>query len=64
MGRYGTTDEVSALIGFLASEGAGYITGQNLRIDGGTHSIPFSPFLISCIASVAVAPVSVTMKFA
>jgi NAD(P)-dependent dehydrogenase (short-subunit alcohol dehydrogenase family) len=35
MGRYGKTDEVAALIGFLASEGAGYITGQNLRVDGG-----------------------------
>jgi NAD(P)-dependent dehydrogenase (short-subunit alcohol dehydrogenase family) len=35
MGRYGRTDEVSALIGFLASDGAGYITGQNLRVDGG-----------------------------
>lgn len=35
MGRLGRTDEVSALIGFLASEGAGYITGQNLRVDGG-----------------------------
>jgi NAD(P)-dependent dehydrogenase (short-subunit alcohol dehydrogenase family) len=35
MRRYGKTDEVSAPIGFLASEGAGYITGQNLRVDGG-----------------------------
>jgi NAD(P)-dependent dehydrogenase (short-subunit alcohol dehydrogenase family) len=35
MRRYGKTDEVSALIGFLALEGAGYITGQNLRVDGG-----------------------------
>ena len=35
MGRYGKTDEVSALVGFLASDGAGYITGQNLRVDGG-----------------------------
>lgn len=35
MGRYGTTDEISALIAFLASDGAGYITGQNLRVDGG-----------------------------
>ena len=28
-------NEISALIGFLASDGAGYITGQNLRVDGG-----------------------------
>ena len=35
MGRYGRTGEVSALIAFLASDGAGYITGQNIRIDGG-----------------------------
>jgi NAD(P)-dependent dehydrogenase (short-subunit alcohol dehydrogenase family) len=35
MGRYGTSEEVAATIAFLASEGAGYITGQNLRIDGG-----------------------------
>jgi NAD(P)-dependent dehydrogenase (short-subunit alcohol dehydrogenase family) len=35
MGRYGRTDEVSALIGFVASDAAAYITGQNLRIDGG-----------------------------
>ncbi len=35
MGRYGSVDEVSATISFLASEGAGYITGQNIRVDGG-----------------------------
>jgi NAD(P)-dependent dehydrogenase (short-subunit alcohol dehydrogenase family) len=35
MGRYGRTDEISATISFLASEGAGYITGQNIRVDGG-----------------------------
>jgi NAD(P)-dependent dehydrogenase (short-subunit alcohol dehydrogenase family) len=40
MGRYGTTAEVSAVIAFLASEGAGYITGQNIRVDGGiTRSV-------------------------
>ena len=40
LGRYGTVDEISELIGFLASEGAGYITGQNLRVDGGvTRSV-------------------------
>jgi len=35
MQRYGTSDEVAATIAFLASHGAGYITGQNLRVDGG-----------------------------
>jgi NAD(P)-dependent dehydrogenase (short-subunit alcohol dehydrogenase family) len=28
-------EEVAATIAFLASEGAGYITGQNIRVDGG-----------------------------
>lgn len=40
MGRYGKTDEIAATIAFLASEGAGYITGQNIRVDGGiTRSV-------------------------
>jgi len=40
MGRYGKSSEIAATIGFLASEGAGYITGQNLRVDGGiTRSV-------------------------
>jgi NAD(P)-dependent dehydrogenase (short-subunit alcohol dehydrogenase family) len=40
MQRYGKTHEISDVIGFLASEGAGYITGQNLRVDGGiTRSV-------------------------
>jgi len=33
--RYGTSDEIAATISFLASDGAGYITGQNIRVDGG-----------------------------
>src|SRR5919108_3924149 len=38
--RYGTSDEIAATIAFLASEGAAYITGQNIRVDGGiTRSI-------------------------
>ena len=35
MGRYGKTDEISETIAFLAGPGAGYITDQNLRVDGG-----------------------------
>lgn len=38
--RYGTSEEVAATIAFLASQGAAYITGQNLRVDGGvTRSV-------------------------
>ena len=40
MGRYGRSDEVSALISYLASDAAAYVTGQNIRIDGGlTRSV-------------------------
>jgi NAD(P)-dependent dehydrogenase (short-subunit alcohol dehydrogenase family) len=34
-GRYGTPQEIGETAAFLLSDGAGYITGQNLRIDGG-----------------------------
>jgi NAD(P)-dependent dehydrogenase (short-subunit alcohol dehydrogenase family) len=40
MGRYGRSEEIAATIAFLASEGAGYMTGQNVRVDGGvTRSV-------------------------
>jgi len=40
MQRYGTSEEIAATIAFLASEGAAYITGQNIRVDGGlTRSV-------------------------
>jgi NAD(P)-dependent dehydrogenase (short-subunit alcohol dehydrogenase family) len=36
MKRYGKSEEIAATVAFLASEGAGYITGQNIRVDGGS----------------------------
>jgi NAD(P)-dependent dehydrogenase (short-subunit alcohol dehydrogenase family) len=40
MRRYGKVEEIAATISFLASDGAAYITGQNIRVDGGlTRSV-------------------------
>lgn len=40
MGRYGRTQEIAKTAAFLCSSDAGYITGQNLRVDGGlTRSV-------------------------
>ncbi len=40
MNRYGRSDEVAGLISYLASDEAAYVTGQNIRIDGGlTRSV-------------------------
>jgi NAD(P)-dependent dehydrogenase (short-subunit alcohol dehydrogenase family) len=35
MKRYGKAEEIAATIAFLVSDGAAYITGQNIRVDGG-----------------------------
>ncbi len=41
MGRYGDSlNEIATTVAFLAGPGGGYITGQNIRVDGGiTRSV-------------------------
>ena len=38
LGRYGTVEEVAALVAFVASPEASYITGANLTVAGGTNA--------------------------
>jgi NAD(P)-dependent dehydrogenase (short-subunit alcohol dehydrogenase family) len=39
-GRYGTVSEIARTVLFLVSSDAGYLTGQNIRVDGGlTRSV-------------------------
>jgi len=36
--RYGRVEDVAALVAFVASPQASYITGANLTVDGGTNA--------------------------
>jgi len=38
LNRFGEADEIAALVGFLASKEAGYITGECISINGGLYS--------------------------
>jgi acetoacetyl-CoA reductase len=37
MGRLAQPEEIAAVVAFLASEEAGYITGANISVNGGMH---------------------------
>lgn len=37
VGRFGTPEEIAALVGFIASEKSAYITGSEIAINGGQH---------------------------
>jgi 3-oxoacyl-[acyl-carrier protein] reductase len=36
--RYGSVDDIAAMVAFVASPQASYITGANLTVDGGTNA--------------------------
>ncbi|MDR1729596.1 MAG: 3-oxoacyl-ACP reductase FabG [Prevotellaceae bacterium] len=38
MGRFGNAEEVAETVGFLASKGASYITGQTISVNGGLYT--------------------------
>jgi 3-oxoacyl-[acyl-carrier protein] reductase len=37
LGRLGSVDDVAALVTFLASDEAGYITGETMHVNGGLY---------------------------
>ena len=40
VGRMGTPDDIAHAVSFLASEGAGFVTGQRIVVDGGRELLP------------------------
>ena len=41
LGRYGTAAEVTAVVAFLASDDASYITGETIYPDGGRRVLNY-----------------------
>ncbi len=39
LGRHGTGDDIGAVVSFLASDDAAYVTGQTINVDGGYQPI-------------------------
>lgn len=39
LGRIGKAEEIAAAVNFLCSEGAAYITGETLHVNGGMHMV-------------------------
>jgi 3-oxoacyl-[acyl-carrier protein] reductase len=37
MGRHGTAEEIAKAVVFLVSDDAGYITGEEITVDGGSQ---------------------------
>jgi 3-oxoacyl-[acyl-carrier protein] reductase len=37
LGRLGNVEEIAALVSFLCGDGAGYITGETIHVNGGMH---------------------------
>ena len=44
VGRLGEPGDIATLVGFLASEAAGFITAQDIAVDGGRSNIAVSPW--------------------